>query len=171
MSQWVWGLHVCHCLFVFPFIYACVWRRTCASDYTWISVWVFVCISVSAQSVFLPLCLGLEAAHTGAGWRWRFCGFALLVLLWFKLWLIVVDMGGARVGGRNQGPRSKLNLWSIKWTGYLVIRAEPFICSVCVCVWTLLVEGRALQEEKGGLILDPLRKKEQERKQSNKKIK
>lgn len=36
------------------------------------------------------------------------------------------------------------------------------------CVWTLLAEGRALQEEREGVILDPLRKREQERKQSEK---
>lgn len=38
-----------------------------------------------------------------------------------------------------------------------------------MCVWTLLVEGRALEEVREGVILDSLRKREQERKQIKKK--
>lgn len=62
---------------------------------------------------------------------------------------------GRGSGGYRDPP--KLGLWSIKWTRYLVIRAEPFIC-----------RSRPLEEVREAVILD-FQEKNKKEKQSKKK--
>lgn len=64
-----------------------------------------LCVTSCTVSVFLPLCLCLEAAHTGTGCLWIQAAGPGLVQA-------SANCGGYGRGqeGGYQGPRSKLNL-------------------------------------------------------------